>query len=169
MIEIAKILKPHGIHGEVKAQLFSDNVESFCARGFVYVRKGRGHERIGFSPLRSSGRNVYMRIDGVETRNDAEKIRGEYLYIDRSDFDETDEGEYYVLDLVGLKIVDDTGSGLGVLREVLQHGAADVYVIDAPNGFMFPALKRVIKNVDIEGGTITVDSAALEEVAVYED
>jgi len=65
--------------------------------------------------------------------------------------------------------VDENGEKLGVLKDVLQHGAADVYVVQGKRGFMFPAVKRVITAVDLEAGEMRVDSRALSEVAVYDD
>ena len=168
MIEIAKALKPHGIRGEVKVQLFSDNFDAFCDRGFAYVLRDGKHQRIDYTPVRIQPPYVYIAIDGVQSRNDAETYHGALLFIDRADFEAPDEGEHYVCDLIGLRVVDENGNVLGKLKSILQHGAADVYVVDADNGFMFPALKRVIKSVDIVGGTVCVDAKALSEVAVYD-
>ncbi|MDD5018425.1 MAG: ribosome maturation factor RimM [Eubacteriales bacterium] len=168
MIEIAKVLKPHGIGGELKAQLFSNNFDEFCDRGFAYVKEGNGYRRISYTALRVSPPYVYFRIDGIDTRNDAETLHGIFLYLDRSDFKAPDEGEYYVHDLIGLDVVGEGGRKLGVLKDVLQHGAADVYVVAGDAGFMFPALRRVIGKVDLERGVILVNEAALREVAVYD-
>ena len=78
-------------------------------------------------------------------------LRGAFLYLDRSEFEEADADEYYICDLLGLKVTDEDGAVLGELGEVLQHGAADVYVVKAKRGFMFPALRSVIQKVDIPG------------------
>lgn len=164
MIEIAKILKPQGIKGEVKVQLFSDNVAGFCDRGFAYLKNGK---EISYSVIRENQGYLFLSIDGVDTRNDAEAYRGVFLYLDRSDFDETQDGEYYICDLIGLEITDEAGTVLGKLKEVLQHGAADVYVVKGPKRFMFPALKSVLKSVTAD--KIIVDSEELSKVAVYDD
>ena len=168
MIEIAKILKPHGIRGEIKTQLFSDNFDAFCNRGFAYIGKDGAHRRITYTVARISPPYVYLRIDGIHTRNDAEELQGVFLYLDRSDFDTPGDDEYYVCDLIGLTVVGENGNQLGTLREVLQHGAADVYVVSGENGFMFPALKRVIEKIDIKNGVLEINSEALKEVAVYD-
>ncbi len=167
-IEIAKLLKPHGIRGEIKVRLFSDNYDAFCDRGFAYIRQNGSYKQIAYTVVRITSPFVYILIEGVGSRNDAETYSAELLYIDRADFEEPDEGEYYVCDLVGLRVVDENGAVLGTLKEVLQHGAADVYVVDGPRGFMFPALRHVIRGVDLEKGEICVESGALGEVAVYD-
>ena len=168
MIEIAKALKPHGIRGEVKVQLFSDNFDAFCSRGFAYVRQNGRYRRIDYTAVRVVPPHVYIAIDGVLSRNDAEAYHGVLLYLDRADFEAPEDGEHYICDMVGLRVVDEAGNVLGTLKSILQHGAADVYVVDADNGFMFPALKRVIRSVDIAGGMVCVDAKALAEVAVYD-
>lgn len=164
MIEIAKILKPQGIKGEVKVQLFSDNFEGFCERGFAYLKSG---EKICYTVNRETKGVLYLNIDGVVTRNDAEAYSGVFLYLDRSDFDETEEGEYYVCDIIGLEVTDEAGTVLGKLKEILQHGAADVYVVKGQKSFMFPALKSVIKSVTED--SIIVDTEELSKVAVYDN
>lgn len=169
MIEIAKILKPQGIKGEVKVQLFSDNFDDFCGRGFAYLEQGGSYERIDFEDIRPEPPFVYLYIKGIETRSEAEGLQGAYLYMDKSDLPETEEGEYYVFDLIGLEVTNESGETLGIVKEVLQHGAADVYVVKGKRDFMFPALKRVIKNIDIKAGNMTLDGNALSEVAVYDD
>ena len=164
MIEIAKILKPQGIYGEIKVQLFSNNVDTFFEKGFAYDKQGK---KIEYTGVRACGSNVIITMEGVNSRNDAELFRGVFLYLNREDFDELDEGEHYICDLIGISVVDDTGAVLGRLKEILQHGEADVYVVKGDRNLMFPALKHVIKKVDDK--QIVVDSKALGEVAVYED
>lgn len=169
MIEIARILKAQGINGEVKAQVFSDDIDGFINRGYAYLKQGGDMKKTAFAAVRQEPPFVYLRIEGVDTRNDAEALRGELMYIDRSELPPPDEGEYYIFELKGLHVKDGEGNKLGVLSDVLQHGAADVYVVKGDRNFMFPALKRVIQSVDINAGFMTVDAGALAEVAVYDD
>jgi 16S rRNA processing protein RimM len=169
MIEIARVLKPHGIRGDLKVRLFSDNLDGFAERGFAYMKKSSDYQRTAYTAVRIDAPFVYVHFDGVDTRNDAETLSGSTLYLRREDLETPDEGEHYVIDLIGLNVVDDEGNELGSLKEILQHGAADVYVVKGKRNFMFPALKRVIQKVDIHEGVIRVNAAALEEVAVYDD
>jgi 16S rRNA processing protein RimM len=169
MIEIARILKPHGIYGELKVQLFSNNYDAFAERGFAYIKKDSDYKRTAYTAVRITAPFVYVRIEGVNTRNDAELLSGTTLYLHREELEELNEDEHYVIDLVGLKVTDEEGSELGTLSDVLQHGAADVYVVKGIKSFMFPAVKHVIQSVDIKAGVIRVSAAALAEVAVYDD
>ncbi len=169
MIEIAKILKPVGIRGEVRVRLFSENLKEFSDRGFVYIKKDADFSRINYKTIRIEPPFIVLRIEGVDTRNDAEEYKASLLYIDRNELSDTEEGEHYIIDLLGLEVNDTKGNKLGILKDILQHGAADVYVVKGEKGFMFPALKRVIKNVDLKKRVITIDAEALSEVAVYDD
>jgi 16S rRNA processing protein RimM len=168
MIEIGRILKPHGIQGQLKVRLYSDNFDEFTDRGFAYARQDGDIRRMDYEAVRVEPPFVYLRADGVTTRSEAEALCGLPLLLRRSDLKAPEEGEHYIVDLIGLSVVDESGAKLGVLKDVLQHGAADVYVVHGPKGFMFPALKRVIIAVDTDAGVLRVDSQALEEVAVYD-
>lgn len=169
MIEIAKILKPHGINGCVKLRLYSNNFDDFASRGYAYIQKDGGSCRIGYSVLRTAPPFVYVQFDGIDTRTQAETLSGVSLFLPREAFAAPDEGEHYIIDLIGISIIDENGEELGVLNDVLQHGAADVYVVKGSRGFMFPAIKRVIESVDIKKREMRVRTAALNEVAVYDD
>jgi 16S rRNA processing protein RimM len=112
---------------------------------------------------------LHICISKDDTRNDAEALSGVFLYLGKEELPETGEGEYYIFDLIGLEVTDTTGKKLGVIKEVFQHGAADVYAVKGEKNFMFPALKRVIRNIDLNTRVMLVDGGALEEVAVYDD
>ena len=79
------------------------------------------------------------------------------------------EGRYYISDLIGMRVQDETGAELGRLSDVMQAGGNDVYEVAGGRTFRFPALKRVLKGVDVENGVMTLDSAVLSEIAVYDD
>lgn len=168
MIEIGKILKPHGIQGQLKVRLYSDNYEAFESRGYAFIRQNGEMRRIGYAVIRAEAPFVYVIVGGISSRTDAEALSGLPLFLRRSDLDEPEEGEHYVVDLIGLRVVDESGAELGVLKDILQHGAADVYVVKGVKSFMFPAIKRVISKIDIEQGVLRVNAQALTEVAVYD-
>ena len=168
MIEIARVVSPHGIRGDMKVRLYSENFDEFCRRGFAYLENAEGRRRMVYRTLRVDPPFVYVHFDGVETRSDADLLRNSPLFVRRSDLEAPAEGEHYIMDIIGFAVMAG-GKKLGVLKDVLQHGAADVYVVEGDRNFMFPALKRVIKKVDTEAGEIEVDAQALEEVAVYDD
>ena len=167
-IEIALVVKPQGIKGELKLKPLGDDASEIIGLKEVFLSK----DADAAAKITKSWRykdNAFIALDGVTTRNDAEALRGKKLYIDVEEAGALEEGVYYVVDLIGCAIVGNEGKSFGTLKEILQHGAADIYVVHGERNFMMPALKKVIMSTDIKGKTITVDEKALAEVAVYED
>lgn len=167
--ELGRILKPQGIRGEVKLDAFTDDLSRFDVLTFVYQKNNDTYERIDVESTRIDGRFAYLKLRGLDSRDDAEKLRGRILYVDRAHAAKLPKGAFYIQDLLGCKLEDTDGNILGILSDILQNGAADVYVIKAETGtFMFPSVKHVVLKRDIKKGVITVDSKRLAEVAVYD-
>jgi 16S rRNA processing protein RimM len=98
-----------------------------------------------------------LELDGIDDRERAEDLRGRYLRVPGDQLAELEEGEYYVFQLVGLIAVTEEDRELGVIREVLETGANDVYVVDTPRGeLLLPAIEDVVKQVDLAGGKLIV-------------
>ena len=97
-------------------------------------------------------------VIGIDNINDVEKYKKAPLYVTREDAVPLGENEYFIADLIGLKVISDEGEALGILDDVLQTGANDVYVVKCDNGeeILVPAIKDCVKNVDIEGKEITL-------------
>ena len=112
-----------------------------------------------------------MQLEGVNDRDAAEALRGTEVYVDRKHAIKLGADENFVCELIGLKAVDENGEAIGTLRDVLKpNTVCDVYVFDTARGeLMIPALKRVVRKVDVDAGVMTLDRAALDEVAVWED
>jgi len=169
VIEIARILKPHGIRGEIKAQHFCDNSKDFLGFEKVYFKEKNVFSEKKVLESRADNTHVYLLLEGINTRNEADSLRGRLLYVEKSAISDLPENRFLIRDLIGSKVLNEKEKELGVLSEILQHGAVDVYCVKSiDNGFMFPALKRVIIKVDIEEKTIHVDAKALSEVSVYD-
>jgi 16S rRNA processing protein RimM len=100
---------------------------------------------------------VIAKIKGVDTPEQAQAMRGKVLYIDRDDAD-LPEGSYFVADLIGLEVRDEAGRVFGVITDVLQTGANDVYEIKNDNGKLYyiPAIPSVVLLTDIQGGIMTI-------------
>ena len=166
--ELGRILKPQGVKGEVKLDAFTDDLSRFLELGFAYFKDAE-YKRVEIESARIDARYAYLKLKGINTRDDAEKLRGVFLYIDRAHAARLPEGSYYIQDLIGSTVKDDMGKTLGLLQDILQNGAADVYVVKLETGTcMFPAVKHVLINRDVESGIITVDAQKLSEVAVYD-
>ena len=100
---------------------------------------------------------VVLEIDALHDRTSAESARGASLLAHREDLPKPEAGSWYLADLVGSAVVTEEGRALGRLDEVLQMPAHDVYVVRGPGGeILLPATDEVVREVDLEAGTMTV-------------
>ena len=167
---IGEITKPQGIRGELKARPVTCDPNRFYDLDRVYLLEGNRYVARNVN-VRSAGPDaVYFRMDGVETRDDAEKMRGTKLYIDREHAVELNEDENFIVDLIGCECLDTDGHDHGKLIDVLQPGGNDVYIVHSAAGeILIPALKSVVLHVDIAEKRILLDAKRLREVSVFPD
>lgn len=169
-IRIGIITKPQGIKGEAKILCLSDDINRFHGLKEVYLELDGGRKPHGLRVNRTDGDMVYAFIDGYYTREAIEGLRDVYICVHREDAIELGASSWFIHELIGLRVYCGDKL-LGVLNEVIQTGAVDVYsVLDADGkSTLFPALKRVIEHVDISAGIMRLKPDALSEVAVHED
>lgn len=165
---IGQIIKPQGVRGEIKVLPMTDDAERYYDLEYAYLDE-QGEKKVEVTGARIREGFVYLTIEGVTDRDQAERMRNLFLYIDRANAAPLPEGRYYISDLIGMKVVNEVGEELGRLVDVMQAGGNDVYEVKGARVFRFPALKRVMRSVDVEGEVMTLDSAVLPEIAVYDD
>lgn len=156
-LETAKIVATQGIRGEVRCQYYCDSAEFLCEFEELYLDK-KGEKPVQITRAYPHKNIVVMKIDGIDTVEDAQKLVGKTLYMDRNDV-ELDEGAYFIQDIIGLTVKDaDSGEIYGNISEVYQNGATDVYSIKKENGreLMFPYIDEVVKKIDIEAGEMLI-------------
>lgn len=166
MLTVGKILKAHGIRGDVKAESYMDTPASFSALKTLYTE---GKE-FPLEKAKPAGNFVLLKFKGVDTMNEAEKLRGKLLFAKKEDLPDPGKGRYYIDDLLGSRVCDEEGAVLGILKDILQYGSADVYLLETDKGtVMFPYVGEVIREISTERKTITVCRREFGKVAVYED
>ncbi|MGN0996383.1 MAG: ribosome maturation factor RimM [Candidatus Ventricola sp.] len=170
-LQIGEIVRPQGIRGEVKLRAMTSDPGRYARLETVYLAENGGYRAVRVLSGRAQQGFAYLKLEGVFDRNQAEALRGRAVFVDRAHAIELGEDENFVCDLIGLQAVDTQGEPLGTLRDVLTPNAVcDVYVFDTPRGeLMIPALRRVVREVDLDAGRIVLDEAVLPEVAVWED
>ncbi|MDL2220854.1 ribosome maturation factor RimM [Eubacteriales bacterium OttesenSCG-928-N14] len=167
---IGVIVKPQGIRGELKVQALTDEPKRFLGLKSLYLEQDGEYFAATVNVNRVEGESVYLYLDGVHSRDKAETLRNIYLAIPREEARVLPEDSWYISDLQGLSVWDETVR-IGELVEVIQTGGVDVYRVKKDDGgyMMFPALKKVIAQVDTQGGQMRLNRAALDEVCVDED
>ena len=167
---IGEITKPQGVRGEVKVRPCTCDPDRFEGLETAYFKRGEAYVPVRIAVNRIGADAVFMNVEGVADRDQAEKLRGEMLYIDRAHAVALDEDSTFLCDLYGLRGVVSDGRDLGTLRDVMQPGGNDVYVFKGPLGeVLVPALKSVVAKVDLEKGEMLLDGKRLDEVAVFDE
>jgi 16S rRNA processing protein RimM len=152
---VARVVSPQGNRGEVKAELITDFPDRFESTTAVYV--GSDHRRFELEGYRVLERVVVLKLRGVESIDQAEQLRGELIEIPQEDAVTLPSGHYFWHQIIGLRVVTAEGEELGSLDDILETGSNDVYVVHGPRGeSLIPAIKEVVKSIDLETATMTV-------------
>ncbi|MCQ2437468.1 MAG: ribosome maturation factor RimM [Clostridia bacterium] len=167
---IGEITKPQGVRGELKLRPITCDLGRFEDLETVLMKRGETYVPVNITVNRINDDAVFFNMEGINDRDAAERMRGEFLYVDREHAVELDEDSTFLSDLIGLRGLTDDGRDLGKLNDVMQPGGNDVYVFNGPLGeVLVPALKIVVERVDLEEGVMHLVGARLNEVAVFED
>ena len=158
LLKVGVITTTHGVRGEVKVFPTTDDAERFLELEYVLLDTGRELRRLDIKNVRFFKNLVILKFDGIDNINDIEKYKGKDLWIPREEAQELGEDEYYIADLQRLKVVLEDGTEFGTLRDVMETGANDVYIIDSNEHgeVLLPAIKECILDVDLEKNTMTV-------------
>ena len=166
---VGEITKPQGIKGEVKIRHYTDDPDRFYDLEAVLVEDGKAFREIPVTGARVNGDDVFLMLEGITDRNEAEKLRGVKLYVDRAHARELPDDEVFIADIIGLPAFDTKGNPIGTLTEVLTPGGVDVFVFKTPKGtLMTPGLKDVLQEVNVEEGRIVLNEVRLAEVSLYQ-
>ena len=160
---IGEVLKPQGIRGEIKIKTFTDTPDAVKEFGVVYI-DDKEYKILSFR-VGADGA-AYLGLRGIPDRNAAELLRGKKVEGDRNDAPELEEGQYYIVDIIGLSCETEEGEFLGVVKSIANL-SSDIYTIEK-NGknILFPAVKGVVVKVDIPSKKLVVNKARFAEVAV---
>ncbi len=155
-LTIGRIVKPHGIRGELAMEILTDTPEHIAELDEVYVGPERRPYKV--ENVRFHKGRMLLRLQGCDDRNAAEALRDARVQISWEMAKPLEENEYYAFQLLGLEVVTDEGESLGELVEILSTpGVNDVYVIHGLFGeVLLPAIEDVIVDIDVEGGQMTV-------------
>lgn len=157
-LELGQIVNTFGIKGQVKVKPFTDDITKFEKLKKIYVEKKNELKLFQIEKVNYSKNMVILKLKGIENPEDAEKLRNSYLKIDRKDAKKLPEGTYYIVDLIGLDVYTDEDKLLGKVDYIYNTGSNDIYIVKNEQGkeILLPAIKDVLKQVDLENGKIIV-------------
>jgi 16S rRNA processing protein RimM len=156
---IGEIVKPHGIRGEVKAYLYSEQPENLKQYKKIVLQEpaGSGIETYNVVKCREQGKLAILQLEGVGTREAAQSLQGSKIWVNKADFPTLDSDEYYWHQLKGLKVITETGQELGRVTKLFNTTAHDIMVVSgAGHEFMIPMKGDIIREIDDQGGKIII-------------
>lgn len=156
--EIGQIVNTFGIKGFVKVNPFTDDLTQFESLKTILVEKNKKVLELEIEEVKYSKNQVLLKLKGIEEINEAEKYRGAIIKIPREKARKLPEGTYFIADLIGMQVITDDQKLLGKLEDIYNSGASDIYVVKDELGkqILLPAIKEVIKQIDIEHEKIIV-------------
>jgi 16S rRNA processing protein RimM len=166
-IVIGEIAKAHGIKGALKIIPLTDDIKRFKDLTAVYIQ-GEQNKRVVKSCVIGGG-SILLFLEGINTRNDAEIFKGKQISVEYGDAVDLKKGQYFIKDIIGCAMLDQSGQALGKVTDVLSHGAADIFVVSGEKNFMVPFLKDLVSEIDVVQKRITVINKRFDEVVCYED
>ena len=158
LLQVGVITSTHGVRGEVKVFPTTDDPERFKTLKHVLLDTGREKKSLEIQGVKFFKQFVILKFKGIDNINDIERYKRCPLLVTRENAVPLEEDEYFVADMIGMKVITEDGTEFGTLSDVMETGANDVYVIDSKEHgeVLMPAIKECVLNVDMESGIITV-------------
>ena len=158
MLQVGVIASTHGVRGEVKVFPTTDDAKRFKRLKEVILDTGKEWITLEIEGVKFFKQFVILKFKGIDNIDDVQKYRQKSIYVTRQNAVRLGRDEYFIADLMGLRVVDEEGQELGVLKEVMETGANDVYVIEMTDGreLLLPAIKQCVLQVSVEEGFVKV-------------
>ncbi|MBE5034928.1 ribosome maturation factor RimM [Gallibacter intestinalis] len=157
-IVIGKIVNVVGLKGEVKVYSYAEEPDRFERLEKIFLGTEEKNTEYAVTKVRYKGDMVILTLDGVTDRNAAEALKGLMVLMDEADLEELPEGVYYIKDLIGMKVVSDSGVELGTLKDINTNTAQRVYEVARPGkpDILIPGVDEFILDTDMDNRVITV-------------
>ncbi len=158
LLRVGVFANTHGVRGEIKVFPTTDDVDRFYKGLPLLLDTGKEYLPLEVTSVKHFKNMVILGFKGISSINEIEKYKGKDLYVDREHALPLEEDEYFICDVLGAEVITEDGEAVGTLKDVLQTGANDVYVITLTNGkeALFPVIPDCVKDVDVENKRITV-------------
>jgi len=155
-LRVGVISSTHGIKGEVKVYPTTDDLERFRSLKQVFLDTGKDYIELEVEGVKFFKQQAILKFKGFDNINDIEKYKGKDLLVTRENAVKLKEGEYFIYDLIGSKVITEDGNILGELTEIMATGANDVYIVKTPDGkeILLPYIKECILDIDITNKVI---------------
>ncbi len=156
-LAVGKLRRSHGIEGEILMDILTDFPERLRPRKRIFI--GEDHIPHVIKRVRRADKHLLITLEGVSTPEDANRFRNSLMYVRVDQLPPLPEGEYYYHQLINMQVEDTAGKRLGVLVDILETGANDVYVVKSSDDteLLLPAIESVVKEIDLTQNRMVVD------------
>lgn len=151
-LQVGIISSTHGLHGEVKVFPTTDDARRFKTGGQLLLDTGKEQIGLEVEGVKFFKKFAILKFKGIDSINEVEKYKGRGLFVTRENAVRLKKNEYFIADLMGLRILDENGGEIGSLRDVMETGANDVYVIEMTDGreLLLPAIRECVLEVNMQ-------------------
>ncbi len=155
---MGKVVRPHGIEGALRIKSYAQSEESFLSAGTVSLRSSSGDIReYAVSSVRPHKNILLMKLEGLNTLEEAEKYRGAAILIKRHSLPRAEEEEYFWHELIGLEVYLSEGEYVGTIRHILPTGSNDIYVVqEGKKEVLIPAVHDVVREIDLTNNRMII-------------
>ena len=155
LIDVGQILGPHGVDGAVKIKSFTDVPTRFSPGNVLFIHN-KSHEIIDSFPLRKD--QLVLKLSGLQSLRQVEDLTGEWVRSSWRFSPVLDQNEFFHYQLIGLNVYTENGDELGYIKEIIQTGSNDVYLVDCEGQeLLLPAISQVIREINLESGKMIVN------------
>jgi len=158
LLQVGVITQTHGVHGEVKVFPTTDDPERFLDLEYVFLDTGREKKKLTIQSVKFFKQFVILKFKGINNINDIERYKRCPLLVDRENAVELEEDEYFIADMIGMNVLTEDGEIFGTLKDVIETGANDVYIINSKKHgeVLIPAIKECILDVNVKEARMLV-------------
>lgn len=158
LLQVGVISSTHGVRGEVKVFPTTDDVKRFKKLKKVILDTGKEQLPLEIEGVKFFKQFVILKFRGIDNINDIEKYKGKSLLVDREHAVKLKKDEYFIADMIGMDVFTEEGELFGTLKDVMETGANDVYIIEMTDGkeVLVPAIKQCILDIDIENRKMVI-------------
>lgn len=157
-VVVARVVDAHGVRGQVKVQPFTESAANLSQfQEWCLASPGSVSTVVNLTDSRVHGKFVIAQFEEFSDRDQALAVKGADVRVDSTTFPELADGHYYWKDLIGLKVVVTEIGEIGIVSSMMETGANDVLVVTGDRDRLIPYIAEVVKEVDLEKGTVLVD------------
>ena len=160
MVVMGQVVAPYGIKGWIKVRSFTEALDSLLDFPVWWLGKEGNWRESRVIEASVHGKTIVASIEASPDRNAAERLKGLQIAVPRSSLPDAEEGEYYWLDLIGLRVFNLEGVELGVVDDIIETGANDVLQVKGEKVHLIPFVAKFVHDVDRKNGLIRADWGA---------